>query len=292
MKAKEFIQLFVPPIYYKVKKRLLPKKKTEYHPLPKVKRDGKRLIIIGNGPSLNQTMELYEKEILGTETMMVNFSARTPLYEHIRPKYYLMMDPNWLVMEGVLYESNKKCVIDIIEKTSWPMYIIMPSSFRDWWAIEEFRKNKNLTILFDESEWRKYPETVLFPAFAENRISPPTCTVLTYGIYLSLYWDYEETYLVGADTTFTHMAYVGQHNNVLYSIDTHYYDNKDVYEENVDPEKHGIPFGMSMEQYLSMCHSIFYEYGLMARYAKWKGLKVYNASEYSMIDCLERKKLS
>ena len=33
MKTKEFVQLFVPPIYYKVKKRLFPKTGPERHPM-------------------------------------------------------------------------------------------------------------------------------------------------------------------------------------------------------------------------------------------------------------------
>ena len=143
-----------------------------------------------------------------------------------------------------------------------------------------------------EARWVKYPEDVLFPAFAENRINPPTYTVLTYGVYLSLYWDYEETYLVGADTTFPTMIYVGQDDNLVYSVDTHFYKNNEVCPLPTDPEKKGRLYHANMEQYMEMCHSVFYEYNLLARYAKWKGLKVYNASEYSMIDCYERKKLS
>ena len=171
------------------------------------------------------------------------------------------------------------------------MTLILPASFRDWWAIEEFEKNNNITIYFDESGWVRLPENELFAAFDQNRICPPSYTVLTYSLYLSLYWGYKETYLVGADTTFTQMVYVGQKDNLLYSVDTHFYDNKDVYPVEYEPERHGRRYQGNMESYTEMCYNVFYEYHLLSRYAKRKGLKVYNASEYSMIDCFERKKL-
>ena len=292
MKIKEFIQLFVPPVYYKVKKRLCPKKQSMHHSLPKVEHTCNRMVVIGNGPSLNKTVELYEQQLHDADCLMVNFSARTELFELIKPKYYVMTDHRWADDLEHLRDAIRQCVEAICSKTQWQMYIIMPVAFKGWWALDEFAKNSKISVLFDESVWRKCPEDELFPAFAENRISPPTCTVLTYGVYLSLYWDYEETFLVGADTTFTHMAYVGQKDNVVYTIDTHFYNNNEVCPIATEPEKQGRPYGVDMEHYLEMCHSIFYEYGLLARYAKWKGLKVYNASEYSMIDSFERKKLS
>ena len=292
MKIKESIQLFVPPIYYKVKRRLFPNKELPHHPLLKVPHDKQRMVVIGNGPSLNKTLELYEQQLHESDCMMVNFSARTSVFELIRPKYYLMTDASWAANPEHLRDAIRQCVDALCTKTRWPMYIVMPATFRRWWALEEFAKNKNLTPLFDESVWRDCPDEKLFPAFAENRISPPSCTVLTYGLYLSLYWDYPETYLVGADTTFTQMAYVGQEDNQVYTVDTHFYNNNEVCPLPIEPEKKGRKYSVkNMEEYLEMCLSIFHEYNLLARYAKWKGLKVYNASEYSMIDSFERKKL-
>lgn len=289
---KQILQLFVPPIYYKVKKRLFPKKEHLHHPLTKIEHHKQRMVIIGTGPSLNKTIEIYEQQLLEADCMMVNFSASTPLFERLRPAYYIMMDPGW-IMEGLPEDKSIHACIDaIVTKTQWPMTLVLPSSFQTWWAINEFRKNSKITLLFDESDWSPLPDDKLFPAFDSNQVCPPTYTTLTYGIYLSLYWDYAETYLVGADTSFLKDMYVGQKDNVLYTIDSHYYDNQEVCYEDIEPEKHGRPFRRTMEQKLYELYMIFYEYNLLNRYAKWKGLKLYNASEFSMIDCLERKKLA
>lgn len=290
MKAKEFIQLFVPPIYYKVKQRLFPKKQPKINPLPKVAHDRQRAIVIGNGPSLNRTMELYEHQLHDADCIMVNYSALTPLFEQIKPTYYVMIDPDWVKGLKIYEETDHKCIQALVEKTKWPMKMVLPSYFKTWWAIDELKKNPNITILYDESRWEEKPEEELFPAFEANRISPPSYTVLTYAVYIALYFDYAETFIVGADTSFMRDMYVGK-DNVLYTIDTHYYNNQEVCPEDLDPEKHGRPFRSTVEKKLYELYLVFCEYRLMSNYAKWRGLKLYNASEFSMIDSIERKKL-
>lgn len=286
MKIREYIRLFIPPIYYRVKKRLFSKKVHNHYPLPKVEHTGKRMVIIGNGPSLKMTMDLYEPQLKESDCLMVNHSARTSLYERIKPTYYVLSDPCWV-------NDNKDvrdCVEAIVSKTAWPIKLVLPYQLRSWWALEEFKKNKNITVLFDGGAWRELPEEELFPALDENRVCPPSYTVLTYCIYLSIYLGYEETYLVGADTSFIKDMYVGQKDNVLYTFDTHFYNN-DIYSRPVESEFKGVPFGCTMEQKLYELYMVFYEYNMLNRYAQWKGVKVYNASEFSMIDCFERKKL-
>lgn len=292
MNIKESIRLFMPPIYFKVKKRLFPKKQPVHHPLAKVEHKNNRMVIIGTGPSLKKTLELYMPQLLQSDCVMVNFSANTPLFEQMKPAYYVMMDPGWVRKEEELKESIHACVDAIVSKTRWPMKLVLPSHLRSWWAIDKFKKNSNITVLFDGGEWRPLKGKQLYKAFDDNKVSPPTYTVLSYCIYMSLYWGYEETYLVGADTSFLKDMYVGQKDNVLYTIDTHYYDNADVCPEPTDPEFKGHPFGRTMEVELYNLYMMLYEYRIMREYADWKGLKLYNASEFSMIDCLERKKFS
>lgn len=287
MSLRDFIQLFVPPIYYKVKKRLFSKKRPMHHPLPKLEHEKKRMVVIGNGPSLQKTVELYEQQLHDADCVMVNFSACTALFEKIKPAYYVMTAPDWPQNKDV-----RKCIEAIITKTTWPMEVVLSKELRSWWAIEEFMQNKNITVLCDGGVWHPMPDKDLFPALDENRVCPPSYTVLTYCIYMSIYWGYEETYLVGADTSFLKDMYVGQKDNVLYTIDSHFYNNADVNTRELESEFKGIPFGCTMEQKLYELYMVFYEYNMLNRYAQWKGVKVYNASEFSMIDCFERKKLA
>lgn len=290
MKIKEFIRLFVPPIYYKVKKRLFPKKQPVHHPLPKVEHEKNRMVVIGNGPSLNKTVELYEKQLHEADCVMVNFSARTQFFEQIRPRYYMMADPGF-INDRSIEESVKLLVLDLTNKTSWPMTIVMPDSLHVWESCAELQKNQNISILFYNNKGYNVPKNKQYEALDENLVGPPAQTVLNAAIWLSVYWGYKETYIVGADTSFIQDIYVGQKDNVLYTVDRHYYNNQEVCPEEIEPEKNGHRFGFDMEHFLDTVHTMYVDYKMLMSYADWKGVKVYNASEYSMIDCFERKKL-
>ena len=235
-------------------------------------------------------MELYEQQILNTDTIMVNFSARTPLYEQIRPKYYMLADPGFLNNQTVR-ESVDKLVEEIYYKTTWPMTIIMSDKLMLWGGGERMSQNKNIEVLYYSTKWTEAKNKELFWVWDRNKGCPPAQTVLTACIWFSIYQGYKETYLVGADTSFIHDIYVGQTDNVLYTIDRHYYQNQDVCPSELEKEKGGRKFGTDMEGILRDVYTVFKEYKLLKRYAEWKGVSIYNASEYSMIDCFERKKL-
>ena len=237
-------------------------------------------------------MELYGDVVCETPCMMVNFAANTELYERIRPSVYLLVDPAWYNPTEQLKIVLKSCIDAICEKTTWPMKIIMPHCAIGCFASEKFKENPNLEIFYYEDGWQIPERMTQFEAWDKNLTCPPAQTVLNTAVWLSVYWGYKETYLVGADTSFIQDIYVGQKDNVLYTIDSHFYKNEDVYNSGLEPEKKGRKFGMDMEQLLESVYVMFKSYRELREYAEWKGVKIYNASEYSMIDCLERKKLN
>lgn len=293
MKAKEFIQLFVPPVYYEVKQQLFPKKHPQNNPLPKVTHNRQRAVVIGNGPSLNKTMEIYKQQVLEADSIMVNESCMTPLYETIKPVAYVLVDPVYFEEEKNKHYLQTRIDVTkaLVSKTAWPIKIIMPCAARGKYMTEQFKENPNIEVLYYESGWHLPKGISQFEALDKNLIDPPSQTVLNAALWLAIYWGYQETYIVGADTSFIQDIYVGQKDNVLYTIDTHFFNNEDVYDFDFEPEKHGRPFGMDMEELLKAVHTMFADYKKLRQYADWKGVKVYNASEYSMIDCFERKKL-
>lgn len=291
MSFKDKIRLFVPPIYYKVKKRLFPKKQPAHHPLPKVEHKNDKLVVIGTGPSLNKTIELYGDRLKDYDCLMVNFSARTSVFELIKPKYYIMADPGFIT-EDSIRESINGLVSDLCCKTTWSMFVILPDSLKSWDGCAKLAEAENINLLFYNNHCANVPSSKLFEAWDKNSIAPPAQTVLNTAIWLSIYLGYVETYLVGADTSFIKDIYVGQKDNILYTIDTHFYDNQEVCPDEIEPERGGRKFGMNMEQILDAVHIMFQSYYQLQKYAEWKGVKIFNASEYSMIDCFERKKMN
>lgn len=292
MEVKQVLQLFLPPIFYKVKQLLFPNKQAELCPLPKNEHQGDRMVIIGNGPSLNKTIELYESQLHKADCIMVNFSANSDLYEQIRPSFYLLVDPAYYQMPNYLRESLCALFDAIVTKTTWPMKIIMSHNAEGSYAIERFKDNPNLEVLLYENGWNISKDMSKYEAWDKNLIAPPAQTVLNTAVWLSIYWGYTETYLVGADTSFLADLRVDQKTNLLYTEDTHFYSNKDVHKDSYDSIKKRRPIGTKLHDELFSIGTALKDYWDMKAYADWKGVKVYNASEYSWIDAFERKKLN
>ena len=56
---------------------------------------GKKLIVMGNGPSLRQTIDASEPILRKYDTMAVNFAANTPDFFRLRPRHYILADPHF-----------------------------------------------------------------------------------------------------------------------------------------------------------------------------------------------------
>lgn len=293
MNTKEFIQLFIPPIYYKIKHRLCPPKVRVRHPLPMYDGACERMIVIGNGPSLNKSVELYYDIIKQSECLMVNHSASTDMYEFIQPKFYLLVDPLWVNPENSKHKDAIYALIDaIVTKTSWSMTIVMPyCAQKGCYAVEQFRKNTNLNVLFFEDGHNMPKDMTQVEAWDKNLVCPPGQTVLNTAVWLSVYWGYNETYLVGADSSWHEELKMDQETNHLYTIDSHFYKNSNNPVDDYDAGKDRRTVHSTLHEELYSTARALEEYWELQKYADWKGVKVYNASEYSWIDAFERKKL-
>ena len=53
------------------------------------------IIVLGNGPSLNQTVETSYTFLESRKKLAVNFAANTPLYFRLKPEYYVLADPHF-----------------------------------------------------------------------------------------------------------------------------------------------------------------------------------------------------
>ena len=292
---KRVLKLLVPPIFSKTWHFV--SKKSKRHiasPLPQIKHHSDKIVIIGNGPSLNQSVEKYKEEIISNDRIAVNFFASSDLYDIIRPNIYVFADPAFFYVPESQKESIENLIECILTKTTWEMHLIIPLSACEAPLVEKLRQNKYINIEFYLNFYQEYDNRSKFEAWDENLIGPPAQNVLNVAIYLALYWGYKETYLIGADSSFLEDLRVDQETNELYTIDTHFYNNKDVHSDKkfYDQKKRGRSRADWKLHELIYAHGRMFEYyDELKKYADYKGLKVYNASEYSWINVFERKKL-
>lgn len=260
--------------------------------LQQIERHSNKMVVIGNGPSLNISLEKYLDDILEYDKMVVNEFGATEFYDKIRPGIYVFSDPVYYTLPNNLRDSLLSLFDKIIKKTCWPLRVIFPLSAKGSKSINILLENKYITIDFFYDKSETVEDSKLFEAWDNNLVSPPTQTVLNTCIYLSLYWNYNETYLIGADTSFLEDIRVDQKTNEVFLMNSHFYQNDKVYSPSFYSVDKGVKMtGWALHDLVFAFGNMFKMYAELKKYADHKGLKVYNASEYSWINVFERKKL-
>lgn len=260
--------------------------------LKQIERHSDKMVVIGNGPSLNSTMEKYWDAILEYDTMVVNEFGATDFYEKTKPGIYVFSDPVYYTLPYDLSDSLLSLFDVIIKKTCWPLRIIFPLSAEGSKSVDILLQNKFITIDFFNDKCKELEGKKAFEAWDRNLVAPPSQTVLNTCLYLSLFWNYKETYLIGADTSFLEDIRVDQQTNEIYLMNSHFYQNDRVYTDKFYSADKGVKMsGWTLHDLIFAFGNMFKSYAQLKEYADYKGLKIYNASEYSWINVFERKKI-
>lgn len=295
MRVKKIIKLFVPPIIPKLTHRIkkAPAITQEPSPLPQIKHHSEKMILIGNGPSLTKSVELYKDEIVKYDRIAANFFASSDLYEQLKPNIYLFADPAFFDVPDNQKNSIETLFDALVKKTSWPLEMIIPYEAKDAAILNTLKANNNIHIDYYSLKNQNVGSLSKYEAWNKNYIAPPSQNVMNVALYLSLFWGYSETYLIGVDMSSLEDIRVDQETNELFSIDRHFYNNKDVYsDKKLFDEKRGrVRSDWKLHEYIYAFGRMFEYFYELKGYADYKGLKVYNASEYSWINIFERKKL-
>ena len=294
MRICDILKLFVPPIVSIMKNKLRNENcSLVRNLLPQIEHQSSRVVIIGNGPSLNSSIEKYKEEIAQSDIIVVNEFGATDLFEIFKPKLYVFADPAYFSLPENMKDSVLNLFQTIVEKTKWPMHIIIPYSYRDAHSLEIFRQNKNLTIDCYYDGMQDVGKKSKFEAWDENLIAPPAQTVLNTCVYMAIYWNYKDIYLIGADTSFLESLRVDQKTNEIFIMSSHFYQEEEVYSNNYYEASKGTKMeGWTLHDLIWAFGNMFKMYSDLKDYADYKGVRIYNASEYSWINVFERKKLA
>ncbi|MBO7537959.1 MAG: DUF115 domain-containing protein [Prevotella sp.] len=296
MAYKKILKQLCPPIIIKLIELIKCQRANfQQSPLPQVKHNSDKIIIIGNGPSLNTSIDLYLNEIKGNDRIAVNFFASSDYYELLKPNFYVFADPAFFYIPENQRHSIEFLFYNILTKTNWPLQIIIPLSAKGAPSIIHLHENNNIKIdyYFDGNQKYATKKMSRFEAWNYNYIAPPVQNVLNLALYLAIYWQYNEIYLIGADSSFLEDIYVDQTTNEIFTIDTHFYKRERVYKDKdlFDRIKGRNRSNRTMHDLIYKHGKMFEYYYDLKKYAEYRGVKVYNASEYSWINVFERKKI-
>lgn len=244
--------------------------------------EGKEIIILGNGPSLRETIEEDFDWLVTHDLMAVNFAAITPEFFRLRPKFYILADNHFF--NSLQSDSNVRKLWENFKLVSWEMTLFLPSGFKHlaaplllncpaikvkYFNLTPVEGFKFLTrFLIDKGLGMPRPRNVLVPA-----------------LIVAIRSGYRKIYICGADHTWTKTLDVDSDNFVI-SVQPHFYaDNEQEHRRVRETYK-----GLRLHDVLGSMVVAFRSYWEIADYAKRKNISIINATPGSMIDAFPKMK--
>lgn len=240
-------------------------------------------MILGNGPSLNDSLANHLDFIKQSDIFCVNLFAISPFYTQLKPNNYLLLDDAFL---DINHERASLAIKHLVADTTWAVNLYVPYKFKkSHYFIENISKNSNLKpfyfnyVIFEGYDWLR------FWIYKQELAMPQCQNVLVALLFRCINLGYEQIYLLGADHTWHETLRLNQDNKLILT-DTHFYGQKDYDVGSTMPQNKSY----LAAQFLSL-HKAFKGYEVLARYAKHQKTKIINASERSYVDVFEKIKL-
>lgn len=238
------------------------------------------IVILGNGPSLNDTVETSSAFLQNKKLLAVNFAANTDLFFDLKPEYYVLADPHFF--KGIEHENVKK-LWDNLNHSDWKLNLFIPANI----PFKEIPlNNNNITLIrYNLTPIEGYRCIQNF-AFSTGLGMPRPRNVLIPSLMIALRMGFKNIYVAGADHSWTKTLSVDDENRVV-SIQPHFYKEHESEKQRVATEYMNYPLHTIMYSF----YVAFKSYFIIERYAKRVGANIWNITPNSFIDAFPRKKL-
>lgn len=240
---------------------------------------GSRLIVMGNGPSLTAVIENDMDVLTGNTTMAVNFAANAPVFNTIRPRFYILADP--LFFNGGDHE-NVRNLWQALSSVDWDMTLFIPAEYRN----KTPRLSNSVSVCcynfvgIEGFSWLRHA------AYSARRGMPRPRNVLIPAIMTGIWMGFEEIYITGADHSWTKTLEVDDDNTVV-SVQPHFYSDSSSEHSRVK----SLYKSIRLHEIMYSFYVAFKSYFEVERFASRVGVKIYNSTKGSFIDAFERKSL-
>lgn len=205
------------------------------HALPSIKSpkvaQNDELFIIANAPSLQQDIKGFEGFLAQKDVLMLNNSILQPIFEALKPRYYVLMDSVYFVGNAYQVVSDKSFAfqkelfektLEALRHTNQMLTLFVPSIWKDKLRI----CNPNVTLqtysVFKFEGFRWLQRFLFSRAFA----LPSVSCVLIPSIICALRLGYKKIYLLGCEQS-AFKGYEVDCNNALRLEYKHFYKEKD-----------------------------------------------------------------
>lgn len=242
---------------------------------------GDAVVVLGNGPSLNETISRHEPLLASMPTIAVNFMANSPIFHRLKPAYYVLADP--LFFTGTDLE-NVSSLWNALSKVDHDMVLCVPRQ-----RIKTARKLlgsscRKVAVFgfnFVGASGFAWLEKALY---SRGLAMPRPRNVLVPAIMTAIRAGYKDIYVAGADHSWLETLRVNDDNHVV-SIQPHFYTDSKKELARSEKEYRNI----RLHELLDSFRIAFASYHTLRRFADSAGVNVYNSTPRSYIDAFDRR---
>ena len=255
--------------------------------ITKLSRKSQCALILGNGPSLTGDMTSLIKfsKIKQCDIWAVNDFALTQTFFLIKPKFYVIADPNYWVVDTVpeLIKLRDQLFEVFNKHVSWPIVLFVPLRAKDY-GLENKIASDNVKIVFFNSTPITGFVGFQYWTFSRQFGMVSAYNVLVAAIALALCMRYPNLYIGGADHSW-HEELSVDLKGVPHIKQKHFYNEED---------SQAIPFYKNSNETFTIAElflgwgNLFLQYAILNRYARSIEAKIYNVSSKTYIDAFAR----
>lgn len=246
-------------------------------------------VILGNGPSLETSIQAAKQTLSKSDLICVNFFPLTHLFEELKPRFFVACDSVFWDkrVSQDLVQRSEQMFDRINEKVDWEFYLFMPRTAKnkgDWQ--KRIAANKNITIVYYNLTPIEGIPAISYLLFKLKMGIPRPHNVLIPSLFHGINLTYSNIYLLGAEHSWLNEITVDQNNNVFVGH-RHFYK-----EQQTNPQiKKNYQENMLLHEVLHTFMTAFKGYHDLQAYSETKEVKIYNSTPGSFIDAFERKEL-
>ena len=240
------------------------------------------IVIMGNGPSLRDTISNQSDVLKKSKTLAVNFAANADSYRELKPDIYVLADPHFFRVgaDGSPSDPNVFRLWENIVSTDWNMILYLPCKAKipEFIEINSYISVKRYNLTPGEGL-----EGPVHWLYRKGLAMPRPRNVLIASIMIALREGYRDIYIVGADHSWSRDLWVDDQNRVI-SVQKHFYKDNEKEFERVAQEYAGY----HLHDILNSLTIAFRSYHQIAKYVDEIGAKITNCTPGSFIDAFPR----
>jgi hypothetical protein len=250
--------------------------------------------VLGNGPSLSESLATQLDFIRQTEIVCVNNFAHAAVFVDLKPANYVISDPNYFLFTDQTTDRPdiRQTLTALLTIVDWPMTLYVPHFAKKSYVTQQIeRQNSRIRIVYFN-----YTVVTGFPWLTHRLIRAglgmiQAQTVIVAAMTLMVNRGFGKIYLFGADTSWHEQIRLDD-NNQLMLKQLHFYERpQDVTHQPVYSDAQRKRTFSMAAQFLSL-HKVFRGYEVLRDYADFRGVQILNASAKSYIDAFLREVVS